>query len=189
MSWTEGQARALAQKILGMSKSPACEVSLSLRVLGNTRFAANDVTTAGMSENLSISITSIDGGRSGTITADTLDDSGLREAVARSEALLATARPNPEAVEPLGPQDYPAINAFDLATAEASPMVRSRGVKLALDRARGRGLDASGFFETRRELVGDRQFEGKLRVPPRERGRLLGHDAHAGRHRLGLRGH
>ncbi len=80
--------------------------------------------------------------------ADTLDESGLREAVARSEALLKTARPNPEAVEPLGPQEYQAISAFDSATADASPIVRSRGVKVALDRARGRGLDASGFFET-----------------------------------------
>jgi predicted Zn-dependent protease len=148
MTWTQEQARALSQKILAMSKAPACEVSLSLRTVGNTRFAANDVTTSGMSENLSITITSIDGGRSGTITTDTIDESGLREAVARSEALLATARPNPEAMEPLGPQDYPTIAAFDMATAEASPVVRSRGVKPALDRARGRGLDGSGFFET-----------------------------------------
>ena len=72
----------------------------------------------------------------------------MRDAVARSEALLATARPNPEAVEPLGPQKYLSIAAFDDATADASPIVRSRGVKVALERARGRGLDASGFFET-----------------------------------------
>ena len=148
MTWTQDQARALAQKILAMSRAPACEVSLSLQILGNTRFAANDVTTAGMSENLSITITSVDRDRSGTITADTIDDAGLRGAVARSEALLATAQRNPEAVEPLGPQDYPSISAFDGATADASPIVRSRGVKAALERARGRGLDASGFFET-----------------------------------------
>jgi predicted Zn-dependent protease len=148
MTWTQEQARTLAHKILAMSKAPACEVSLSLRTLGHTRFAANDVTTAGMSENLSITITSIDQDRSGTIVADTIDDAGLRSAVARSEALLATASPNPEAVEPLGPQDYPSISAFDEVTADASPIVRSRGVKAALERARGRGLDASGFFET-----------------------------------------
>jgi predicted Zn-dependent protease len=148
MTWTQEQARTLAQKILAMSKAPTCELSLSLRTLGHTRFAANDVTTAGMSENLSITITSIDQDRSGTIVADTIDDAGLRSAVARSEALLATARPNPEAVEPLGPQDYPSISAFDEVTADASPIVRSRGVKAALERARGRGLDASGFFET-----------------------------------------
>jgi predicted Zn-dependent protease len=148
MSWTPEQAHALADKILAMSKAPACEVAMNLRTVGHTRFAANDVTTAGMSENLSITITSLDGPRSGTATADTTDESGLREAVARSEALLKTARPNPEAVDPLGPQKYLSIAAFDDATAVAGPMVRSRGVKLALDRARGRDLDASGFFET-----------------------------------------
>ena len=29
MSWTQDQARALADKILAMCKAPACEVSLS----------------------------------------------------------------------------------------------------------------------------------------------------------------
>jgi len=148
MSWTQAQARALADRILSMSKAPACEVSLSLRTIGHTRFAANDVTTAGVSENLSITITSIDGGRAGTITTDTTDPTGLRDAVARSEALLATARPNPEAVDPLPPQEYMSVAAYDTETANASPNVRSRGVKAALDRARDRGLDASGFFET-----------------------------------------
>jgi predicted Zn-dependent protease len=148
MSWTQAQARALADQILSMSKAPACELSLSLRTVGHTRFAANDVTTAGFSENLSITITSIDGGRSGTITTDTTDATGLRDAIGRSEALLASAQPNPEAVDPLPPQEYPSIAAFDAETANASPGERSKGVKAALDRARERNLDASGFFET-----------------------------------------
>ena len=108
MSWTQAQARALADRILSMSKAPACEVSLSLRTIGHTRFAANDVTTAGVSENLSITITSIDGGRAGTITTDTTR-SGTYSACAtpspaRSEGPpCATAgEPNPEcAVDPL----------------------------------------------------------------------------------------
>jgi predicted Zn-dependent protease len=148
MSWTQEQARALADKILAMSKAPACAVTLRRQTLGHTRFAANDVTTAGISENVSITIESIDGSRSVTTTADTTDESGLRAAVARNEALLATARDNPEAVEPLGPQDYPTVAAFDAHTAQASATVRSQGVKAALDLARGRDLNASGFFET-----------------------------------------
>ena len=187
MTWTHDQARALAQKILAMSKAPACEISLSLRTLGHTRFAANDVTTAGMSDNLSITITSIDGGRSGTITADTIEDSGLRDAVARSEALLATARPNPEAVEPLGPQDYPAIAAFDAATADASPIVRSKGVEArARSSARPRA-GRIGLLRDRGGLVGDREFEGEFRFSPLNLGRLFRDDAHRGRHGLGLR--
>ena len=99
------------------------------------------------SGTVTIGITSREGGRSGTTTTDALDDSLLREAVARSEALMAAARPDPEQVEGLGPQHYPEIPAFDEATAAAGPVRRRDGVKAALDRARGRGLDASGFFE------------------------------------------
>ena len=98
MSWTIEEARALADRILSFSRAAECELSLSLSAAGHTRFAANDVTTAGFSENLSITIESIDGERSATTMADTTDETALRAAVARNEALLATARRNPEAV-------------------------------------------------------------------------------------------
>src|SRR5580693_8650508 len=147
MSWTSDQARALADRILAFSKAPECEVSLRLSQTGHTRFAANEITTAGMIRNVSISITSREAGKSGSTTTDELDDSLLREAVARSEALMAAARPDPEQVEGLGPQHYPEIDAVDEPTADAGPIRRRDGVKAALDRARGRGLNASGFFE------------------------------------------
>ena len=57
--------------------------------------------------DVTVSITSREGGKSGSTTTDELDDSLLREAVARSEALMAAARPDPEQVEGLGPQQYP----------------------------------------------------------------------------------
>jgi predicted Zn-dependent protease len=147
MSWTSEQARALTDRILSFSKARECEVSLRLSETGHTRFAANEITTAGMVRTVTVGITSREGGRSGSTTTDELDDSLLREAVARSEALMAAARPDPEQVEGLGPQDYPAIAAFDESTAGAGPLRRRDGVKAALDRARGRALDASGFFE------------------------------------------
>ena len=60
---------------------------------------------------------------------------------------MAAAQPDPEQVEGLDPQHYPTIAAFDEATAAAGPIERRDGVKAALDRARGQGLNASGFFE------------------------------------------
>jgi predicted Zn-dependent protease len=149
MSWTSEQARAFCDRVLTFSKAAECEVSLRLADEGHTRFAANDVTTAGMARTVAVHITSREGGRSGSTTTDELDDSLLREAVARSEALLAAARPDPEQVESLGPQNYPEIPAYDDATAEAGPAQRREGVKAALDSARDRGLNAAGFFETR----------------------------------------
>jgi predicted Zn-dependent protease len=147
MSWTKEEARALADRILSFSKAEECELSLALSDAGHTRFAANDITTAGMARTVSVSITSREGNRSGSTSIDEIGDDSLREAVARSEALLATAQPNPEQVEALGPQEYPSIPGFDESTAVAGPLRRRDGVKAALDRARGRGLDASGFFK------------------------------------------
>jgi predicted Zn-dependent protease len=148
MTWTSEKARALCDRILSFSKARECEVSLRMVEEGHTRFAANDVTTAGTARTVRVHITSREGGRSGSTTTDELSESLLREAVARSEALMAAARPDPEQVEGLGPQDYPEIPAFDDATAACGPALRRDGVKPALDRARDRGLNAAGFFET-----------------------------------------
>ena len=147
MSWTREQTRALADRILSFSKAPECELSLRLAEDGHTRFAANDITTSGTSRTMTIGITSRRDGLSGSTTVDEIDDASLKEAVERSEALMAAGRPDPEQVEPLGPQTYPVIPAFDEATSRAGALERRDGVKAALDRARGRGLDASGFFE------------------------------------------
>ena len=186
MSWTPDQAKALADTVLSFSKAPECEVSLRLSHSGHTRFAANEITTAGMVREVSVSITSRDGGKSGSTTTGELDPSLLREAVARSEALMASAQPDPEHVESLAPQDYPTIAAFDDATAAAGPLDRRDGVKAALDLARGKGLNGSGFFETGAPLAGDRQQERQFRVSPLDRRRVLHHHAHRRRHRLGL---
>jgi predicted Zn-dependent protease len=148
MGWTKDQARALAERILSYSTVSDCEVFLSLSRRGHTRFAANTVTTAGSDETVSISITSREGGRSGSTSIDLLDEAALKAAVARSEALLAASPPDPEAVEPLGPQQYLEIPAYDEDTARSDPVKRRDGVKKALDRARAERLIASGFFET-----------------------------------------
>jgi predicted Zn-dependent protease len=148
MTWTSEKARALCDRILSSSKARECELSLRLVDAGHTRFAANDVTTAGTARTVRIQITSRESGKSGTTTTNELDESLLREAVARSEALMAAARPDPEQVEGLGPQRYPEIPAYDEATAAAGPVRRRDGVSTTLDRARAGGLNASGFFET-----------------------------------------
>jgi len=147
MGWTSEQAKSLADRIISFSKAPECEVSLRLSETGHTRFAANEITTAGMVRDVAVTITSREAGRSGSTTTDELDDSLLRDAVARSEALMAAAQPDPELVGSLEPQHYPIIPAFDAATAAAGPIQRRDGVKAALDRARARGLDCSGFFD------------------------------------------
>ena len=75
MSWTKEQARALTDRILSFSKAEECEVSLQLAHEGHTRFAANDITTAGAAQTVSVSVTSSAGGRSGSATTEEISES------------------------------------------------------------------------------------------------------------------
>src|SRR5215510_5296823 len=148
MSWSAEEARALADGIFALSKAPECEVAAELTESDHTRFAANDVTTSGIARDAVISITSRGAGRSGNVRVNETDPESLKRAVERSEALMAVAPVDPEFVEGLPAQTYPAIPAWHDATAGATARTRCDGVKAALDRSRGKGLEASGYFET-----------------------------------------
>jgi predicted Zn-dependent protease len=148
MAWTEKQARTLADKILSYSRAPECEVTLQLGSSSYTRFAANDVTTAGSTLDLRITVQSRGKERVGTATVNDTSPGGLERAVRVSEELWAVAPADPEFVEGLPRQRYPAIDAFHPDTARAGALERRPGVKAALDLARASKLAASGFFDT-----------------------------------------
>ncbi len=148
MAMTRNQAKKLAERILSFSKAPECEVAIDLTHAGHTRFAANDITTSGSARDLAISITSRGEGKSGTSLVNDTDSAALKQAVARSEELMRAASVNPEFVEGLAPQKYPDIRAFYDETAKAGAVERRAGVKAALELARAKKLNASGFSET-----------------------------------------
>jgi predicted Zn-dependent protease len=147
MSWTEKEARALADSILAESKAPECELVLSRWRSSHSRFAANEVTTAGSAMDMRVQITSRREGKSGEATVSDLSPDSLRAAVRLSEQLMELAPPDPEWIEGLTRQKYPAVDAFHAPTASAGAAQRLRGVKAALDLARAEKLEGSGFFE------------------------------------------
>lgn len=148
MSWTEKEAKALAQRILSFSRAPECELTLSLFRRSYTRFAANDVTTAGSTLDLRVNVTSRGNGKSGTTSVSDTAPEALERAVKVSEQLMALAPEDPEFVEGLPAQKYPTIKAFHPPTAKAGALERRAGVKAALALARTTRLQASGFYET-----------------------------------------
>src|SRR5688572_21401566 len=143
MSWTEKQARALAEQILSYSKAPECELSLQLTRTAYTRFAGNDVTTAGSIQDLRVGITSRGQGRSGSTAVSDTSPEVLQRAVALSEELMSLAPEDPEFVEGLPAQRYPTVRGFFAETARAGAAERRGGVKVALDLARRDSLQAS----------------------------------------------
>jgi len=148
MAWTSDEAKALTDRVLSYSKSDECHVSLEATDAAHVRFAAGDVTTSGRTADVTVTITARANGKSGTLRTNETEAEGLKRAVAHAEELMAVAPPDPEWVEGLGPQSYPAIAAYHEATARADAKQRRDGIKGALDTARAKKLNVSGFFET-----------------------------------------
>ena len=147
MAWTRDEAKKLAEKVLSYSKAPECEVWLEASRAGHTRFAANDVTTSGTSDDLTIAVVSRGEGKSGTVRINSTDPGDLKTAVARSEEVMAAASVDPEWMDGLPTQKYPDIKASHAATMKAGAPERKSGVQAALELARGKKLNASGFSE------------------------------------------
>ncbi|HZI67244.1 MAG TPA: TldD/PmbA family protein, partial [Thermoanaerobaculia bacterium] len=147
MAWTRDEAKKLADKVLSYSKAPECEVWLEASRAGHTRFAANDVTTSGTADDMTIAVVSRGGGKSGTVRVNSTDPADLKTAVARSEEVMAAASVDPEWMEGLPSQKYPDIKGSHAATMKAGANERRGDVQAALDLARRKKLNASGFSE------------------------------------------
>src|SRR5690606_28836635 len=95
----------------------------------NLRYARNTVTTAGARENVSISVRSSFGKRSGSATSNEFSDAALEAAVRRSEELAKLAPEDPEFMPPLPQQDYLPVKAHFESTAAITPEWRAKGVE------------------------------------------------------------
>ena len=81
----ETEAKKLIDKIISYSKADEIIVNVTGGRAGNIRYARNTVSTNGETDNLSVSITSVFGKKSGTANGNELDDASLERAVRRSE--------------------------------------------------------------------------------------------------------
>lgn len=140
-------AEALIKRVLGFSKADACRVSINSRRRGNTRFAVNQVSTSGDTEDLSVVVRAVVGRKVGVASTNRLDDDALRRVVETAERIARLSPDDPELMPELGPQDYLAVDAWDDATAAADPAARAELVRAITERSRAQGLVATGYLE------------------------------------------
>lgn len=140
------QAEKLTAKILSWSDYPECSVSINESEVAQVRFARSGITTSGLSLRRTITIASTREGRTGVVLAAEMDDDSLKAAVKRSEEYAAVAPVNQERVDPLGPQKYPEMDAYDERTAAARGAVFVNQIRPILERARKDNLLAAGLF-------------------------------------------
>jgi predicted Zn-dependent protease len=145
--FTESEAQAILQKVLGFSKADECEATLTGGKSGNLRFARNAVSTSGGREVSSLEVQSSFGKKTGTATVNEFDDASLEKVVRRAEELAQLAPENAEYVEFLGPQEYLNPPAFFDSTANIDPAFRAEKAATSIKLCKGKKLEAAGFLQ------------------------------------------
>ena len=109
---TREEAQNLIERTIKFSKADAIRVNLASARESNVRFAANQMSTAGLSSQTTIRVQSVFGKRKASVVTNNRTDEGLRRAVEQSEALAKLAPEDPEYLGELGPQQYTPIAAW-----------------------------------------------------------------------------
>jgi predicted Zn-dependent protease len=144
--FTREQAQALAARILSYSSADQARVNISSGEDGNTRFAMNQISTAGDVTNATVTITSAFGRRLASATTNRFDDDSLRRVVQTSEQLARLVPEDPEYLGELGPQQFMDADSVFESTANLSPERRAASVAEVTEASAARGLESTGFL-------------------------------------------
>ena len=144
---------AITKKLLGFARADETRVTVTSGSRGNTRFAVNQVSTAGDAYDAQVVVRSAFGRRSASASTNKLDDAALRSVVERAEALARLAPEDPEAMPELGAQQYAQGRAYADATAALDAAGRAAAVRAVTEPARAANLVATGYLETQAGAV------------------------------------
>ncbi|MHB1329617.1 MAG: PmbA/TldA family metallopeptidase, partial [Gemmatimonadales bacterium] len=146
---TRAEAEALAKRVLAFATATETRVSIVNAVRGNTRFAVNQVSTAGDNADTTIVVRSVVGQKVGSATTNRVDDAGLKAVVESSERLAKLSPDDVELMPELGPQQYRDGLGWSDRTAALDPASRAAGVRLITEQAKAAGLVSTGYLEAR----------------------------------------
>ena len=143
---SRADAEALAQKILSFSTADEARVNINSGTEGNTRFAVNQVSTAGDAYDANVTVTSAFGKKTASATTNRFDDESLRQVVQMSERLARLVPEDPEYMGELPPQQYLPVEPFFDSTANLTPEQRARAVTEITAPAARQNLISTGFL-------------------------------------------
>jgi predicted Zn-dependent protease len=142
---------ALGQQVLGLVRRAAPEaaaaVSLSSTHRAHTRFARNELTTAGENEELSVGLQVQLGLRTADAHSNQTDAASLAALVERTVAIARLAPERPETMPVLGAVKARRAPLFDAALARLTPEARAEGLAAAMAPSLEAGLMAAGYLE------------------------------------------
>jgi predicted Zn-dependent protease len=147
MILSRSESKKILDQVRTASKADSWVATVSGTERRHLRFALNNVTTSGEQDDLTLSVTSHFGKRSGTATTNELDSKSIVAAVRKSEEIARLAPENAEFMPPLGPQKYVEGKAFNDATAKAKPEKLASLSEPVLKQANAKKVVAAGFFQ------------------------------------------
>ena len=137
----------IARRTLAFATANETRVTITSGQQGNTRFAVNQISTAGDSYNATVTIQSSFGSRTGASSTNRLEDGALREAVQMAERLARLSPEDPEALPLLGPQQFAEPAGWSDATAALEPAERAGAIQSIAGPARAANLVSTGYLE------------------------------------------
>jgi predicted Zn-dependent protease len=140
-------SQRLAQRVLSFATADETRVTINSGSRGNTRFAVNQVSTAGDNYDATVTVRSVVGRRVGTVTTNRLEDDALRDGVRAAERLARLAPEDPELMPELPAQQYVEPRGWSEAAAALDPAGRAQGVRAIADQAKAAGLLSTGYLE------------------------------------------
>lgn len=141
------EAQAIAERVVGMSKADAINVTIGTTYRTNVRFADNQMSTAGSLADALVGVQSSFGPRHAVVTTNDLSEAALRRCVEQSEVLARLAPDDPEAMPELEPQQYARVDAYMDSTAGIDAADRAQAALTALAPARKAGdIKAAGYL-------------------------------------------
>lgn len=147
MGLTKAQTESLSEKILGLVEAEDASVWITDSEDLQLRYANNDVTSNGLVDRVRVNLSVSYGKRSASIDVNQTDDTTLREAVKKVQAMAKLAPEDPESMPPLEPQDYVEPKTFSEATAGMTPGEGLEQIRPVIEQARAAGVDSAGYLE------------------------------------------
>lgn len=142
----EARVREISERVLSISEADQARVNLSSGEEGNTRFAVNQISTAGDVFDATLVVTSAFGNRVASATTNSFDDESLERVVRTSEQLARLVPEDPEYMGELGPQEYAEANMVAESTANLTPAQRAEAITAVTTPAAEQGLLSTGFL-------------------------------------------
>jgi len=153
--FSQQDVKQIIDQVIGYSKLPECEVSVTWTEDDFIRFARNGITTSGyrVTQQVSISSTTADK-RSGNAAVSEITPEALQAGVKQAEDLAQISKPDPEDMPALPAQKYPRLSNFDGYTSSARGDVMVPQVKAILAGAVKNNMVAAGFIQRSANAVG-----------------------------------